>query len=79
MQPVGAVVIFFISWWLCFFCVLPIGVEGQHEADPENKVTGSEAGAPLRPGLGKKALWALIGASVLTGIIHVWIVPFLSG
>ncbi|MEM9841644.1 MAG: DUF1467 family protein, partial [Pseudomonadota bacterium] len=35
MDPVGFVVVFIICWWLAFFCVLPIGVQGQFEDNGE--------------------------------------------
>lgn len=62
----GAIVVFVLGWWICFFAVLPIGVRGQWE-DGE-VVPGSEEGAPARPMLLKKVVWASLGALVLTGI-----------
>ena len=67
MSLTGAVVFFVILWWLCFFVVLPIGVRGQYEDD--NVVEGTEEAAPVNPMLGKKALWATYGASVLTALL----------
>ena len=77
MDPVGFVVIFIISWWLCFFCVLPIGVQSQYEKDGD-VVTGTEEGAPKEPMLKKKALWATGGAITLTLIAHFIVVPWLA-
>lgn len=76
MDPVGAVVVFVISWWLSLFCVLPIGVRGQYEDGdiPE----GTEEGAPAEPMLKKKALWATYGAIALTIIAHFIVVPWLK-
>ncbi|OJU13479.1 MAG: hypothetical protein BGN85_09865 [Alphaproteobacteria bacterium 64-11] len=45
-----------VLWFLCLFCLLPIGLGS--ERDPET-------GAPLNPQLGKKALWASVIAAVL--------------
>jgi predicted secreted protein len=39
---------FAVLWFLCFFCLLPVGLGA---VDPES-------GAPLRPMLGRKALIA---------------------
>jgi len=76
MDPVGAVVIFVIAWWLSFFCVLPIGVQGQWE---DGDVTeGTEEAAPKNPMLRKKAIWATIGAVILTAIAHFIVVPWLA-
>lgn len=77
MDPVGFVVVFIICWWLSFFCVLPIGVQGQFEEDGE-VVEGSEEGAPKEPMLKKKVIWASIGAVILTLIAHFLVVPWLA-
>ena len=77
MDIVGAVVVLIITWWVCFFCVLPIGVQSQYEQDGE-VVEGTEEGAPKEPMLKKKALWASGGALVLTLIAHFAIVPWLA-
>jgi len=76
MDPVGAVVIFVISWWLSFFVVLPIGVRGQYEDGdiPE----GTEAGAPAEPMIKKKVLWATIGAVMITVLAHFIVVPWIA-
>ncbi|MEL6857051.1 MAG: DUF1467 family protein [Pseudomonadota bacterium] len=77
MDPVGFVVVFIITWWVSFFCVLPIGVQGQFEDDGD-VVEGSEAGAPKEPMLKKKVIWASGGAFVLTLIAHFVVVPWLA-
>ena len=77
MDPVGFFVVFVICWWLCFFCVLPIGVQGQFENDGD-VVEGSEEGAPKEPMLRKKVIWASIGGVVLTLIAHFIVVPWLA-
>jgi predicted secreted protein len=77
MDPVGFVVVFIITWWLSFFCVLPIGVQGQFEDNGE-VIEGSEEGAPKQPMLKKKVVWASGGAVVLTLIAHFAVVPWLA-
>lgn len=77
MDPVGALVVFVISWWLSFFCVLPIGVQGQFEDNGE-VIEGTEEGAPKEPMIKKKAIWATIGAVGLTSIAHFIVVPWLA-
>ena len=69
MNIVGAGVVFIIAWWLVFFAVLPIGVQGQFE---KGEVTdGTEPAAPVNHMVPKKALWATIGAAILTAILAV--------
>lgn len=77
MNLVGAIVIFFIAWWLSFFAVLPIGVRGQFEDG--DVVEGSEEGAPSHPMIKKKALWAVGGAIIMTAIVQLIVVFGLQG
>ncbi len=74
MTIASGVVVFVLAWWISFFAVLPIGVRGQFE-DGEH-TPGTEEGAPIKPMIWKKALWATIGATVLTSIAAV-VVPLL--
>jgi predicted secreted protein len=74
MTIASAVVVFVLGWWISFFAVLPIGVRGQFE---DGEVTpGTEEGAPSRPMLLKKAVWATIGGAIITGIAAL-VVPLL--
>ncbi|MGE0829261.1 MAG: DUF1467 family protein [Hyphomonadaceae bacterium] len=71
MDPILGVAIFIIVWWLAFFAVLPIGAKSFHEAD-EAAPAGAERGAPQKPLLWIKVIWA-------AGIaIVVWIGVFLA-
>ncbi len=74
MTLTGAFVVFVISWWLCFFVALPIGIRG---AVGEGDGTGQqEPGAPLNPEVGKKARWASMGAAGLTALLALAIYIF---
>ena len=76
MNLVGGIVVFLISWWICLFAVLPIGVRGQFE---EGEVDdGTEEGAPVSHMMPKKALWATIGALACTAIAGLIVVPLLQ-
>lgn len=66
MSITGAVIVFVLGWWISFFAVLPIGVRGQWEDG--STVAGTEEAAPKDPMLVKKAIWATIGALVITGV-----------
>ena len=72
MQIMSGLVVFTIAWWICFFTVLPIGVQGQWEDG--STIEGTEEAAPKHHMVGKKALWATIGAVVITAIAAV-VVP----
>lgn len=68
----GAIVVFVLGWWISFFAVLPIGVRGQWEDN--STVPGTEEAAPKNPMLIKKAVWATIGAAVIT-VIAALVIP----
>lgn len=69
MGPVTSVLVFVILWWLIFFMMLPIGVRSQHEAE-DGVTPGTEPGAPQRPALWKKALWATLLTGVAFGAFY---------
>jgi predicted secreted protein len=46
--------IFFVTWWIVLFAVLPWGVKSQHETDSFEP--GTDPGAPQRPLLLRKVL-----------------------
>lgn len=55
-NPVFAIALYLICWWMALFCVLPIGVQGQHEGGQPER--GHDTGAPKLPMLRKKIIWA---------------------
>ena len=63
-----AVAIFFTTWWIVLFAVLPFGIRSQGEA--HEVVPGTDPGAPMVPRLAVKALWTTaISAVVFLGIL----------
>jgi predicted secreted protein len=74
MGIAGAIIVFVLAWWISFFAVLPIGVKGQWEDD--STVPGTEEAAPKNPMLLKKAIWASIGAAIVTALAAL-IIPLL--
>ncbi len=69
MSVTSAIAIYFIIWWLCLFLVLPWGVRNAHEAG-ESVAQGNDAGAPLNPMLGRKALATTILAMFVFGFVY---------
>lgn len=67
MSIVNILMVFFISWWMIFFTMLPVGVKGQHESD-EDMVRGTDPGAPVKPELLKKAIRTTIITVVFTAV-----------
>jgi len=76
MHWVQALIVFAIAWWLVFLPSLSIGIVAQHESD-EDTVAGTEGGAPVAPMLLKKAVWATIGAMIIT-VLASFIIPMLA-
>ena len=72
MNIVGGLALYFVIWWITLFAVLPFGIRSQHEAG--DVVTGTEPGAPVLPGLLRKAvITSLIAAVIFAGVWYVWV------
>ena len=64
-----AVAVYFTTWWIVLFAVLPFGVRN-HQEEAENLPKGADPGAPVAPHLLKKAIaTTLISALVWVGIV----------
>jgi predicted secreted protein len=62
--PMG-LAIFFTTWWIVLFAVLPFGVRSQHEE--ADYAIGTDPGAPVAPRLWIKMFWTTIISAVLLG------------
>ena len=72
MNLVGAIALYFVIWWITLFAVLPFGSRSQHESG--EVVEGTEPGAPVLPGLLKKAaITSVIAAVIFAGVWYVWV------
>lgn len=69
MKLGSAIAIYFITWWVCLFMVLPWGVKNAHEAG-ETVEQGNEHGAPVRPMLWRKMLATTILSAILFAFIY---------
>ena len=69
MSGWSAAAIYFIIWWLTLFVILPFGVRNANEAG-EVVEQGHEAGAPVNPQLGKKAIATTIVAAVIFALFY---------
>ena len=86
MSVPSAIAIYFITWWLCLFIILPFGVRNAHETG-EAVESGNEAGAPVNPMLWRKVIATTILSAAVFGLIwgqvtYGWItfdnIPFLK-
>lgn len=67
MTIAGGLAVYFVIWWTVLFVTLPFGVRSQ--AEDGEVVKGTEPGAPVLPGLARKALIT----SILAGIIFAFV------
>jgi predicted secreted protein len=71
MTIVGGLALYFVIWWTVLFAVLPFGVQSQAEAGEVTE--GTEPGAPVLPGLRRKALITSVIAAVVFALVwYVW-------
>ena len=59
-----AIAVYFTTWWIVLFAILPIGVKSQHE-DDEGRLLGTDPGAPVAPRLLLKAALTTIASAVV--------------
>lgn len=69
MKLGSAIAIYFITWWVCLFLVLPFGVKNAHEAG-EAVEQGNEHGAPVKPMLWRKVLATTLLSTVVFAAIY---------
>ncbi len=62
-----AIAIFFTTWFIVLFAVLPFGVHSQQEEG--NYVQGTDPGAPVAPKLWMKAVWTTVLTALVFGVL----------
>ncbi len=68
MNWVSFAAIFFVTWWLVLFAVLPFGVKTQ---DDDGDVTlGTVSSAPRGPHMLRAVLWTTLVTAVILGIFY---------
>ena len=73
MTIAGGMAVYFVIWWTVLFAVLPFGIHSQ--AEEGNITAGTDPGAPVLPGLAKKAaITTVIAAMVFALVWYVWAV-----
>jgi predicted secreted protein len=60
--------IYFITWWVVLFAVLPFGIRSQHE-DGEY-TPGTDPGAPVATGFKMKLVWTTVVTTVIFGAFY---------
>ena len=65
MSWVSVAALFFVTWWLVLFAVLPFGLKTQ---DEDHDITlGTVASAPRGPHVLRAMLWTTIVTAILIG------------
>ncbi|KRE16611.1 hypothetical protein ASE63_15500 [Bosea sp. Root381] len=71
MTIAAALAVYFVIWWIVLFVVLPFGVRSQVEAGDVTE--GTEPGAPVLPGLLRKAwITTAIAAAIFVLVWYGW-------
>lgn len=74
MTIAGGLAVYFVIWWTVLFAVLPFGIRNETEAG-EAHVEGNDPGAPVVPGLVKKAIVTSVIAAVIFAVVwYIWTV-----
>ncbi len=69
MNIYAAIAIYFVMWWITLFAVLPFGIRSQVESG--DVIAGTEAGAPVRPGLASKFFWTTIVTTIVFTVFYI--------
>lgn len=69
MKLSSAIAIYFITWWLVLFLVLPFGIRNADEAG-EAVQEGNDAGAPVQARVLRKVIYTTILASVVFALVY---------
>ncbi|MDE2283745.1 MAG: DUF1467 family protein [Hyphomicrobiales bacterium] len=64
MPIITCFAVYFITWWVVLFVVLPWGIRSQHESGAEMP-PGTDPGAPALPNLRRKLVWTTLIAAVI--------------
>ena len=67
-----AIAAYFTMWWVVLFAVLPFGVRSPAESGAELP-PGADAGAPIAPHLGAKALATTLISAVLFALLYAYV------
>jgi len=71
MTIAGGLAVYFVIWWTVLFVALPFGVRSQAEAG--DVADGTDPGAPVLPGLARKALITTGVATIVFVIVwYIW-------
>jgi predicted secreted protein len=62
----GSIVVLVIAWWIAFQALLPVGVKSPAEL---GQSMAGDPGAPVRPNLLRKGLWAAVIAVLIWGVL----------
>jgi predicted secreted protein len=69
-----ATAIFFTTWWIALFAVLPLTGHSREEQRPEDWPEGADPGAPSRPRILLAVLWTTLIAILVLAAIEAYVI-----
>ncbi len=63
--------LYFITWWMVLFAILPLGVRSHHD-EGTTPGAGNDPGAPVNPNLKRKAITTSWVTAIIIAIV--WII-----
>jgi predicted secreted protein len=69
-----AIAVYFTTWWIVLFAVLPWGARSQNE-EPD-RLQGTDPGAPVAPKLGLKAVITTVISLVIFAALLIYVKNF---
>ena len=68
MNWVSMIALFFVTWWLVLFAILPFGLKTQ---DEDHDVTlGTVSSAPRGPHMLRAVLWTTLVTAIVLGVFY---------
>ncbi len=68
-----ALAIYFTTWWVVLYAVLPFGVHSVSEAGAE-RPAGTDAGAPVTPHIGLKLMATTVVSAIVFAAVYAFAV-----
>jgi predicted secreted protein len=68
MNWVSMTALFFVTWWLVLFAILPFGLKTQD--DDQDVTLGTVSSAPRGPHMLRAVLWTTLVTAVILGVFY---------
>ena len=68
MNWVSMIALFFVTWWLVLFAILPFGLKTQDE--DQDVTLGTVSSAPRGPHMLRAVLWTTLVTAIVLGVFY---------